>query len=587
MAQYHVTLGGQGLILNLKAYEKRPATPFAQKLATGDRTYDDLTHDQVMVESDWSGGDGQLVRDPAQPGRYRAGQGVDGYGERGALRLGRTLATSYTSPETGLRCLASFRGKLYAGAEASGKIYRYDGAAWAQAFDLGAGSAGVTTLVEYGGKLYAANASNGQVASTGDGTTWSYPAFTVAGASGIHALAVLAAGGALRLYVVADEVLNVTLAARVFYWDGSLLSGEQFGLLERWCRAAAVLGSRLYVFGAETQDQEHGAIYSFNGTSWSLERHLPDNYVTAAAPFGADLSLGMARGGEVYRYNGSTLELLRTLSASGPLCGLFPFGGALWASAYTPALGVYLVRFDGQAWSIPHEGASGTAALGLAAYQGTLFLGTRAAASAAIHKVDTSAYRLSGLLETSLFDARLPSVDKVFRALTANHAPLAAGQSIEVQYRLEDAGAWISLGTSSVVGATSATFAFPGNVVGKLIAFRVLLATADPATSPALYDLALRYVLAPDAKREWELETLLEGTPELPLLRLDGTPEPLAGAQLSASLWTRLATKGVQSYVDLDGTSYTVWLTDLRERVSQLSQRTGYQTVARLRLLEC
>lgn len=582
---YHVTLGGRGLILNLEAYEKRPAVSFAQKLASGDRTYDDLTHDQVLIQSSWSGGDGQLVRDLAQPERYRSGQGLDG-AQPGALRLSKALATSYASPETGLRALVAFRGKLYAGAEASGKIYQFDGSTWSLSTDLG-GVAGITTLVEYNGRLYAANASNGSVAST-DGVTWSSPTFTVSGASGIYALAVLPVSGALRLYLVADEVLNVTTAARVYYWDGSALSAEQFALLERWCRAAAVLGSRLYLFGAETQGQVHGAIYSL-GATWGLDRQLPDNYVTAAVPFGSELYLGMAAGGEIYRYDGTALQFVRALATSGPLRGLFPFAGALWVSAHHVDLGVHAYRFDALspsgAWSIPHYGGAGTAALGLAAYQGTLFLGSRAAANAAIHKVDT-AYRASGVLESSLFDARLPSVDKVFRTLTLTHAPLATGHAVEAQYRLEDAGAWISLGASSAAGATWAVFSFPGAVVGRVIAFRVLLSTTDTATTPTLYDLALRYVLAPEARREWELEALLEGTAELPLLRLDGTPEPLTGAQLSADLWAKLAARSPLTFQDLDGTTCTVWLADLRERVSQLSQRTGSQTVARLRLLE-
>ena len=121
----------------------------------------------------------------------------------------------------------------------------------------------------------------------------------------------------------------------------------------------------------------------------------------------------------------------------------------------------------------------------------------------------------------------------------------------------------------------------------RQVAFRLLLGgPAGAAGSPVVRDWLLRYAVAPELKREWELPVILEGTAELPLARLDGTPEPLTGAQLSAALWALKGQAGPTTLVDLDGSSRAVWITDLREEVAELSQRLGYQTVGKLKLLE-
>jgi hypothetical protein len=158
---------------------------------------------------------------------------------------------------------------------------------------------------------------------------------------------------------------------------------------------------------------------------------------------------------------------------------------------------------------------------------------------------------------------------------------------VQVQYRLEDSGAWTTLGTSSTVGATTATFAFGEAVACRQVAFRLVLAGPGGAGgSPIVYDVLVRYGLAPTAVREWELAVVLEGTPEVPLIRLDGSAEPLTGQQLSATLWTAKGAGAPVPFVDLDGASRQVWIEEVREEVGKLTQRKGYQTLGKLRLME-
>jgi hypothetical protein len=90
----------------------------------------------------------------------------------------------------------------------------------------------------------------------------------------------------------------------------------------------------------------------------------------------------------------------------------------------------------------------------------------------------------------------------------------------------------------------------------------------------------------PDVKRVWELDVLLEGTAKAPLRTLDGAVEPLTGAQLSSALWTAKGVKGTVTYVDVDGTSYQVYVGELREAFAKIAQRDGRQLRGQVVLVE-
>jgi hypothetical protein len=166
-------------------------------------------------------------------------------------------------------------------------------------------------------------------------------------------------------------------------------------------------------------------------------------------------------------------------------------------------------------------------------------------------------------------------------------AAMPASHSLQVEYQLEDTGAWTSLGTLSTTNATTATYSFAANITGKQIAFRLTLTgVAGAAVSPVLYELSLRYTPRPAVTREWEIAVVLQGTAELPLATLDGAPDPQTGAQLTTALWTAASAAGPVTFVDIDSTSYSVYVEDVREEMAKVSQRKGYQRVGLCRLVE-
>jgi hypothetical protein len=275
--------------------------------------------------------------------------------------------------------------------------------------------------------------------------------------------------------------------------------------------------------------------------------------------------------------------------------GLLAFGGRLYAGlAWSDGFRTVVASADGAAWhELRPEGltAAGVGGLGvrhLGALNGALYLAEEVASGtgATLYRLGLgSAYNAMGTLETARFDAGLPSVDKAWRRLTVTHSPLAAGQSVAVAYRLDGATVWTSLLSNSTTGSTTSTATFAHGTSGREIELQLTLGSGG-STTLVVKSVLVEYALVPDVRREWQFDVLLEGTASAPLRTLDGQPEPLTGAQLSAALWAARGVKGTVAFADLDGASHRVYCADLRETVARLPHRDGWQTRARVKLVE-
>src|SRR5687768_1825449 len=189
MAQYHVTLGGQGLILDLEKYSKRSLSPFVDKERSGNAGYEDLAIEQIWQLTSWAGGDGAgrfVEYDGGQQDRFRSGTGLDPYSIEGSLKVGPNLNSSYASTNNGLWLFQAFRGKLLCGA-ADGKVYEESATdTWAQDVDLAkaGGIAGLAISSDGASRniLYAVNRTDNAVARY-DGATWTAAFATLANLS--------------------------------------------------------------------------------------------------------------------------------------------------------------------------------------------------------------------------------------------------------------------------------------------------------------------------------------------------------------------------------------------------------------------
>ncbi|MCC6179476.1 MAG: hypothetical protein IT305_29555 [Chloroflexi bacterium] len=600
MAGYHVTLDGQGYVLDLRRYRKGVAETFARKQASGLRSYGDLVGpEEVWRLSDWRGGEGFERDDAASgsgPGGYRQGYGLDVASDGGGARLGNGTVLENVGSYAANTVGGIYGGKVYFGADLP-LVRVWDGATVgnlaAEGFGLLAGETPISFAV-FMNRLYVGVANSGRVASY-DGLTWTAAKFTLPAApAGVGVLVTFYRQAAQYLYAVGNQG-GTNFTTRVHWWDGASLSSGQYDFEEPYCYAAAVLGNRLWFFTADVGGGR-GVIYSLDdaGDGGNYRKHevLSGNYFMSACTYGDAIYLGCGLDGAVYRWDGARLTLVRRLGGrstpyGAQVLGMAVWDGALWVSIQDGLGTVGLLRYDGVGWSRPVVGMSGTSPRGLVAYGGELLALTQQTGSAGFHRVKKTPYRTSGYLETGLFDAGVPSVLKAWRSVTLGHSALVSGQSVEVQYRLEDAGAWTSLGTSATVGATRAAYAFPAGTQGYVLGLRLLLGGgAGAGASVVLRDVATRYALAPVVRREWELGVRLEGVAAVPLVTTDGSPESKTGSQLSAGLWAAKGSVQPVTYVDLDGASYSVWVADVREEVGEVSQRLGRQTLGLVRLVE-
>jgi len=587
---YHITLDGQGYLIDLDRYVRRSFDPFAGKLASGQRSYGDLRGpEQVLRVSDWSGGEGYAEHDPANPSRFREAYGIDGYSEPGALRLGPEVAAAVGNfGVSESAALAVFNNQLVIGTT-GGSILRFDGTTLTLIGTVPA--LGTIRAIEpFMNRCYLAGDGGGQISELS--AAWSLTAAkaTVAGAAGIQSMQAFYRQAVQFLYLVAYAG-GVNGLPTVVWFDGAGLSPKQYDFEQGFGLATAVLENRLYWFVSDLNsrlgvysidDSSSGGVYRHHVTQDGL-------YCWDAAVFDGKVYLACNPNGQIYSWDGTKLERVRlagVLGAAYPyeLRCLATWNQALWV-AYQDASGLGLLRFDGTAWSRPVSGLGGDAPRKLAVYASQLYLSTFRTGLGTLWRT-TGTYRSSGYVESGLFDAGLPGLTKVARSATVFHAALAAGQGVQLQYRFEATGAWTTLGTSSTVGATTATFAFSGATSWKSVAWRVVLAGPGGASTPVVREVLIRYAVQPSVAREWEFPIILEGTAELPLVRLDGSAEPQSGVQLAAALWASKAQTGPLTFIDLDASSRTVWFEELQEEIAQLSQRKGYQTVGKVRLVE-
>lgn len=592
MTQYHVTLNSQGYILDLDRYAKRIREPFVGKQGSGSVAIADLRGpEQVLVISDWSGGEGAVQHNEASPSRWRAGTGVDGYSRPGAVRVGPAHQVAASSGLDNWGLMMPYGTKLHLGTSFGPSIWTWDGSGLTFAFGPAAGRVPVSYAV-YLNRLYVGNSGDGTVASF-DGTTWTAVAFTLA-AGKASAMATHYRQAAQYLYVAAAGG-GVNGTCRMVFWDTSALSLGQFDMEEPGCDVLVPWRRHLWMFSADAQ-RRMGGVYSVDdstsGGVWETHGHLAGNYFTAGCVFGDAVYLGCGLDGEVYRWDGTSLELVfrlatRDAAYSVAIRGMAVWSGALWVSIADGSGTSGLLRYDGTSWSRPVKGAAGSIPNYLVPFLGGLYLSTEQTGLATVGYVRATSFAASGQLESGLVSCGLPGVSKLFKSVTIVTSAIGTPQTVQVEYRLEDTGGWTSLGTLSTVGATTATYSFAANTTGRQIAFRLTFTgTAGASTAAVLYELALRYVPRPAVTREWELAVVLEGTLELPLVTLDGESAPLTGAQSTAALWTAAGVAGPVTLVDLDGSSYSVYVQDVREEMGKTSQRRGYQRLGLVRLVE-
>ena len=596
---YHVILGGVGLVFGPGGYERRLQQAFAAKLSTSQLSQDDRLTDQLLLLDNWNGGEGYLRHEPDTPDRYRSGSGIDPYSEEGAVALGPHMVTEWSSSLDSLLCAATVQSDMHIGTS-TGLIYKWAGSGTPSLMLTSGKAGGITALIRAGtDAAWAGNGSDGVVYQYTTSGGW-VSHFTLSETvTSCRAMAAHWKGSTKWFYLGADRSGG---AAKVHYSDGSTTTPTVVATTDEPRLDVMVVRDNSLVIVGTDHTHRRTAIYEIDdssgaGTGFTHRWDVEGAVLQCGAVLGDRAYFGDKYGGRIWRWDGSSLRLFHELGTpgvpyTGEIRGIAAYQDGLWVSILDTDGTIGLLRFDGnQSWARPVTGLTGTTPGPVLEYAGRLCLLTSATGASKL-RATNGTFGASGNVESGLLNAKLAGTDKLLRGVTVNHSELAATQSVEVQYQLEDDGTWVSLGTSDTDGATTASFDFPSAITADLFALKLILTgTAGSSTPLKVYSVNLRYYPAPGAKHEWSLTVRLEGTAADPLTLADGTSETRTGEELSAEVWALVDTGAPVNLVDVDRSEYTVQIAEYREGLSSIRPNVdpldnSWQLQGSLRLVE-
>jgi len=160
-------------------------------------------------------------------------------------------------------------------------------------------------------------------------------------------------------------------------------------------------------------------------------------------------------------------------------------------------------------------------------------------------------YQTSGYITTSNFDADIPSIDKLFYAITISFKKFLSSQSIEVQYSIDGGANFTSIGTASYAidggNATSKTFFFGSTIISKAMKLKFIL-SGDGSNTPELQAFASQYIPVPTYTKQWVININCGDE----VKDLAGALVETTGRELKSRLEKAWWTKSLLDFQDLD-----------------------------------
>ena len=444
----------------------------------------------------------------------------------------------------GTRKMLIATGDISSQTNGNAKLYTYDGTTYvlAKIFATTTESQ-ITALEEYNGKLYAGVGPQAKIYEGTNPTSWTL-----------------------------SKDIDVPQAPGYVYalkeYNGLLYAGG---------------GSPEFLY----DKHYNGFWYRFDGTTWSSLYPFSFTELRSFEFYDAFL-FGSTYHGQTYVYDTATLNPLfsfkdgfnyrQTVYCAQLYDDKIYFG--LYPQEGTNDTNVGVWVFDRHGFSLAYKisGVTGYRCMGVV--NNILVIGT--GDDGKVYQLDLNNFTTQGYVQTSYFDANLPSIDKLYNAVTIQHAPLESGQSVKVYYRFKESDSWTLLGTSNTVDATSATLSFPSQTYSKKISLKVELNTSDTAQAPEVTEYVLQYTLYPSVKWLWTVRILVKKNIKLQ----DNTLESRSATQIRSDLEGLISANKLISFVDVDGTTYNVLPTDLDQTSWVINQNDVNENELALTLLE-
>ena len=280
-----------------------------------------------------------------------------------------------------------------------------------------------------------------------------------------------------------------------------------------------------------------GFLYSYDEYSWEKIGSFEHTVVKSMEVYDNLLFIGTIKK-QFYVYNTASIDKLLEFPWNVEMTSLTKFDDKLAiALAPTPGSatsgheGVYLFDRNGfhNAFNV-----SGKSWYSISVFNNNLMGGSN---DGYIYQTNFNTYQASGILQTSYFEASLPSIDKKWRSLILHYEALPTGCSILAEYKTDEADvSWTTIGTANVVASTSYEVNFGDTFYSKKMSIRLTFTTSVAASTPTLKTMDIRYVLMPDFKYLWKMKLACPDN----IIWIDGT-EPIStttAASISAGATT-------------------------------------------------
>lgn len=188
-------------------------------------------------------------------------------------------------------------------------------------------------------------------------------------------------------------------------------------------------------------------------------------------------------------------------------------------------------------------------------------------------------YSSTGTLTYSDMDLGFPDEDKVLFSVRLSTENVAAGKTILIEYALDGATSWTTLGTMS--SGSYQEFAFPSTTTCKRVKIRVSLSTDNSEITPVILSLTLKASLNLKTYKQFTFTARFPaGELQLPT---DGVPTQ----KLAVDTYWDAKRDGIPiQFLDRWGEEYKVRIIGMRESEPPESGREYPQTMLDLVLLE-
>jgi hypothetical protein len=199
-----------------------------------------------------------------------------------------------------------------------------------------------------------------------------------------------------------------------------------------------------------------------------------------------------------------------------------------------------------------------------------------------VYKINESAYCSYGYIQSSYFDANLPSINKLYAEVEVKCDPLPTDTAIHIDYKFKEDDDWTALGDITTVGTESQTLSFPNATSSKKITLRYVLTSQDETATPTITDIIMKYSLLPQVKWQWNFKIHAKETLGL----RDRTTYADDAETIRQNLIDSLSSNKLVVFTDTDGTDYTTLIHDVEEPISTLNADNVRESLISVSLIE-